>query len=95
MSDLFDKQWVYWLDLTNPHDPPDGTYRVSIVFENESGHYPTGGGKSDPLKAPWYWDEETCKRANAERGFDEVATSRIVCSSMAVSRVQGEKVHRT
>ena len=57
MLELHGKKWVYYVDLTAP-DPNKTTgeprgYRVSIVVENEPGHYPTGGGD----KSPWYWDE--------------------------------------
>lgn len=81
------RRWVFWLDRTAPERDENGmtgAFRVSIVIENESGHYPTGGGD----KIPWYWDDETCKRTNAERGFTELDVFHIVESSMMVgSRV--------
>lgn len=86
------RRWCYWLDQTHP-DPdeervkgqPPKVFRVSVVVENEPGHYSTGGGESDPLKAPWYWDQETCEKANAEMGVTVEAAFDIVTSSMAAS----------
>jgi hypothetical protein len=95
LSQLLDtRRWVYWLDQTHP-DPDEKrekgvapkVFRVSIVFENEAGHFPTGGGASDPLKAPWYWDQETCKHANAKRGFTEEQAFDIVTSSMRATNL--------
>jgi hypothetical protein len=71
-------RWVYWLDETKPEPGRDGSFAVSIVFENVSGHYPTGGGD----RAPWYWDRETCNAKNQQRGFTEEQAFEIVSSSM-------------
>ena len=82
ITELMEKhRWCYWLDRSRKSDEP-GTYPVSVVIENHSGHYPTGGGDKDPLKAPWYWNRETCRQANAERGISESDAFDIVCSSM-------------
>jgi len=69
-------RWVYWINEADRR--PDGTCRVSIVIENQSGHFPTG----ENGKEPWYWGKETCKLKNAERGFDEMTAYKIVSSSM-------------
>jgi hypothetical protein len=88
MNFLDGKRWVYWLDQTKPEFPGSKRFRVSIVVENEAGHRPTGGGTEDPLKAPWYWDKETCKLENEKRGFTELEVWNIIGSSMAVSRIK-------
>ena len=95
MISLKDKKWVYWLDLTKPDpDNKEGEtrcYRVSIVVENDPGHYPTGGED----KLPWYWDEDTCKEKNKELGFNPLEAYDIVSSSMAAQhRQQGRKSFR-
>lgn len=74
------RRWCFWLDHTVPGEKK-GTYKVSVVVENERGHFTTGG--TDPGKAPWYWDEDTCKRINNERcGVDEMEANKIIASSM-------------
>jgi hypothetical protein len=77
------KNWVFWLNQTHPGEVK-GTFRVSIVIENESGHYPTGADGRD-CRLPWYWDQETCEKANAERGFDKMKAFEVVASSMGAS----------
>lgn len=86
------KKWVFWLDRTHPGKDP-GTFRVSIVIENEAGHYPTGGGEADPHKAPWWWDEETCRRENLKRGFDVMQAYEVVASSMGASILEKRMRH--
>ena len=66
--------------------------RVSIVFENESGHFPTGGAGTG--KEPWYYGnirdaatsyEEACRTAeewNASRGISPEEAQKILDSSM-------------
>lgn len=71
------RRYVYWLDLSVP--AVDGKHRVSLVFENEPGHFPTGSGG---YKAPWYWSEETCKLKNEQLGYSEEEVFEIVSSSM-------------
>jgi hypothetical protein len=73
-------RWVFWLDKTKPDPDDPNAYRVSVVFENRSGHYPTGGEVMD--KRPWYWDEATCRAANAERGYSVLEEFEVVGSSM-------------
>lgn len=85
---LSNKRWVYWLDKTRPENDTRETFRVSVVVENESGHYPTGGGPNDPMKAPWYWDDETCRLKNAERGYTVEECWDIVNSSMCAKAVE-------
>lgn len=66
-------------------------WRPSIVFENEPGHYPNGGGDVEP----WYWGryrsdyqlaQDTCREKNKHMGVDEDEALHIVASSMSVSR---------
>jgi hypothetical protein len=74
-------------------------YRVSIVFEGESGHYPTGDWpyESKPgQKMPWFWGEDydaACRTADAQN--DRIGISRklaleIINSSMLVSKGEVE-----
>jgi hypothetical protein len=52
---------------------------VSLVFQDEPGHFPTGGDGVEP----WFWDEATCERMNLERlGLDREAAFKIAASSM-------------
>jgi len=71
-------------------------YRVSVVFEDEDGHYPTGTwpyeGKADQ-KMPWFWGgvshraaEVQCKAENARMGVSELDAFKIVMSSMSAGR---------
>ncbi|HSX22376.1 MAG TPA: hypothetical protein VLE97_06325 [Gaiellaceae bacterium] len=56
---LHTRRWCYWI-------PADGYvegygFRVSIVFEHEPGHYPTGDSDwiTDPSKRkPWFWGHD-------------------------------------
>lgn len=79
------RPYCFWLHQAgesqeNPAGPDaPRLYRVSLVFQDETGHFPTGGGDVEP----WFWDEATCKRMNQERlGLDEEAAFKIVASSM-------------
>lgn len=67
-------------------------WRVSIVVENEPGHYPTGGGG----KAPWFWGserkdyklaKETERAMNERIGLNERDVHRIISSSMGAQNV--------
>lgn len=73
-------RWVYWLDEAATEDlcMDKPRYRVSIVVEGESGHFPTGGGDV----APWFWNKKTCRVKNAARGYSREEESKIVASSM-------------
>ena len=77
------RAWCFWLDQSHPDPDMSGKarfFRVSIVIQNERGHFPTGGKN---LQAPWYWDEETCVAQNAKRGVTKEMAFEIVSSSMA------------
>jgi hypothetical protein len=76
------KRWAYWLDEGHPSPDNPDWFRVSIVFEGVSGHFPTGGDD----KEPWYWSRETCKRRNKLHGYTELAVMEIVGSSIAAKR---------
>jgi hypothetical protein len=82
-------RWVYYI----PEDAfIDGRgYRVSFVFENVDGHYPSGTWPYDGSPgqtAPYFWgaDRETAEacaqQANESRGISREDTARIVASSM-------------
>lgn len=70
-------RWCYWLDEMQPDDSTE-RFRVSIVVENEPGHFPTGGGDV----VPWYWDKATCRAKNTDLGLTPEDVDRIVASSM-------------
>ena len=59
-------------------------YRVSIVAEDQPGHYPTGGNDTEP----WFWGydldeaQQACRTKNAELGLSETDQDRILASSM-------------
>lgn len=81
VAELMQKhRWCYWLDQSHPEPGHTDRFRVSIVFESVSGHYPTGNEAEH--KAPWYWDKATCERMNEERGLSETDTEEIVISSI-------------
>lgn len=87
------RRWCYWI-------PAEGYveghgYRVSIVFEYESGHYPTGddawiagdGGK----RKPWFWGHsydnarKTAEDMNRERlGLSPKEAALLVATSMSI-----------
>lgn len=85
VTDLIENnRWVYWVDPLSPQPSDESTpprYRVSIVVENESGHFPTGG---DDV-APWYWDYETCRAKNAALGYSREEEFKIIGSSFATA----------
>ena len=64
------RRWCYFIPR-NGFVQGEG-YRVSIVFEGESGHFPTG----TDTKAPWFWGtsyreaEEFCAEQNQRNGLD-------------------------
>lgn len=82
VTDLMDtNRWVYWLDLLSPelsNKSKPQRYRVSIVVENEQGHFPTGG---DDV-VPWFWDWDTCRTKNAALGYSREEELQIIGSSM-------------
>lgn len=80
--------------------PPDGLvegdgYRVSIVFEHEPGHYPTGDwpyeAKLDQ-KMPWFWGHDyaaavaIADESNDRIGIDKKTSVEIIASSMGKAR---------
>lgn len=85
------RRFIYHIQATG-FEPGQG-HRVSIVVENESGHFPTGGGDT----APWYWGDrenesksfveatELAARKNAELGYSETQIADILTSSMRLS----------
>ncbi|MFH0989849.1 MAG: hypothetical protein V1799_07525 [bacterium] len=62
-------------------------FRPSIVFESEEGHYPNGGGDTEP----WYWGEDyeearrICDEKNAAMGISKAEEYGIVMSSIGQS----------
>lgn len=76
------RRYCYWLDTHNPDPDNPKQFRVSFVFEGESGHYPTGN--SENLSTPWYWSEDVCAARNARLGLDEMDVCDIISSSMFV-----------
>lgn len=88
---LATRRWCYFI-------PADGHvegkgFRVSIVFEHESGHYPTGDDAwiagDHGKRKPWFWCDtyEEARRACVEINRDRLGLSPkdaalIVASSM-------------
>jgi hypothetical protein len=73
------RRWVYYLNERDVRiHGGQRRFRVCIVFENEPGYLPTGGGDVEP----WYWDQRTCDAQNKKRGFNKRAARQIVSSSM-------------
>lgn len=85
------RRWCYYI-------PADGFvkgygYRVSIVFEHESGHFPTGDwpyeGKPGQ-RAPWWWGNDfndaraIAEEQNERLGISPREAAEIVASSMGV-----------
>lgn len=69
----------------------DGGFRVSVVFENEPGHSPTGtwpyhGHFGE--KMPWFWGETyeiaktTAREENKKLGLSDQDVRDIITSSM-------------
>jgi hypothetical protein len=76
-----DRRRCYYLDRTCPDPSNDKCFCVSLVFENEPGHFPFSG--QGECASPWYWDEETCDAQNLKRfGVSREAAWEIVASSM-------------
>lgn len=76
-----DRARCYWLDHTKPDPQRKNSFAVSLVFENESGHFLMGG--RGECASPWYWDEETCEQQNLKKfGVDKQRAWEIVASSM-------------
>lgn len=75
-------------------------FRVSIVKEGESGHYPTGEWPNDGAKVmPYFWGhdyEKACdiaRRQNKALGLTEEDVMAIVGSSMG-AQIRGEATER-
>lgn len=92
---LSTRRWVYFVPVEGFIEGRG--YRVSIVFEGESGHYPTGDGPESKLpegqrRAPWYWGEtleqaqDAADAANARLGYTPRDVAIIIGSSMARGR---------
>ena len=77
---MSEKRWVYWLQEAKRDPDNDDRFLVCLVFENERGYFPMLG--QGVGAEPWYWDKETCAIKNAEHGYDEEETFKIVASSM-------------
>ena len=76
-------RWCYYLDQSQPSPDNPDWFRVSIVFEGVSGHFPTGGND----KEPWYWSQETCNRRNKLLGYNAEEVMKIIDSSIAALKV--------
>lgn len=91
---LATRPWCYVI-------PPDAFvpghgFRVSIAFERELGHYPTGddraiaGDCSNGARVPWFWGmtldeaQATCADMNARMGIDAKQAALIVSTTLGV-----------
>jgi hypothetical protein len=90
---LSTRRWCYWIPA-DAYVEGKG-YRVSIVFEYEAGHYPTGDdawiGGDHAKRKPWFWGhsyEEAKKVAddmNQQRlGLSPRDAAHIVTTSMSI-----------
>jgi hypothetical protein len=87
---LDERRWAYFIP-TDAFVKGRG-FRVSIVIEGVSGHFPTGDLESlatkPDHKEPWFWGmtyaeaEQEAAEQNAKLGHDEKAIWQIVASSM-------------
>lgn len=94
LDELFAKRrWCLFIPLDG-HVEGHG-WRVSIVFEDEPGHYPTGNWPYDGSpgqKAPWFWGptyEDAVAEAaeqNAKMGVDLTLAVKIVAASMGADK---------
>lgn len=87
------RRWCYWI-------PAEGYvkgrgYRVSIVFEYEAGHYPTGDDAwiagDHAKRKPWFWGHDhdqarkTAEDLNQQRlGLSPRDVALIVATSMSI-----------
>ena len=87
--------FMYWVDEWSL-DPERG-YRPSIVVEDTAGHFPNGGGETEP----WYWgfDLEAARaiahRRNAAMGVSIEDEQRIMESSMVAQNRAQEPAQAT
>jgi hypothetical protein len=87
------RRWCYWI-------PADGYveghgYRVSFVFEYESGHYPTGDDAwiagDHGKRKPWFWghDLQEARKVADDLNQERLAlspkdTALLVATSMSI-----------
>ncbi len=90
---LSTRRWCYWIPETGYVEGHG--YRVSIVFEYESGHYPTGDDAwiagDHSKRKPWFWGHDlaeakkVAESMNRDRlGLSEKDAALIVTTSMSV-----------
>lgn len=75
-------RYCYYLNASEPSLSHPDRFRVSMVFEGESGHYPTGGGDVEP----WYWDRNTCRVRNERHDLNDSDVAEIIAGSMFPNR---------
>lgn len=80
---------------------PKRGYRVSLVFEGEKGHRPTGEWPNDGTGVmPWFWGpsfedaQKACRRFNEQRGISKEDEFKIIAESMSLSTRPGRKAAR-
>lgn len=82
VTDIDGKRFCYHIPQS-AYEPGKG-WRVSVIIEGESGHYPTGTED----KAPWYWGEsyaeaeQTAAEMNQSMGLSPSDVVKIITSSM-------------
>jgi hypothetical protein len=76
-------------------------FRVSVVFEDTPGHFPTGNWPYDGApdqKRPWFWGhdlkaaEAACDAQNERMGISPIEAIKIIGSSMAAGNRRGRSV---
>jgi hypothetical protein len=73
-------------------------FRVSVIFENERGHFPTGGDG----KEPWFWgmtyeeaEEVAAQQNDAKLGLSTTDVWEIVASTLTAERGRDPSHHKT
>ena len=77
-----DKRYIYYYDVCKQRKDSNGEFvaPISIVFENVSGHYPTGSGGNG--SQPWYWTQKHCDLQNEEMGYTLLEAMKLLDTSM-------------
>lgn len=86
VEELFNtRRWCYYIPRSGFVEGRG--YRVSIVFEGETGHYPTGGDG----KEPWFWGDtyEEAEEAAARQNSDQLGLSATDIATIVKSAMRG------
>lgn len=79
---MLEKRQCWFLLESEPSLGNPDQFRVCLVTEDEPGYQATGHGEGVEAVEPWYWDRETCRVKNEQRGLSNEDVDKIVASSM-------------